>query len=163
MWSMEYSYVSCGTKFFRVLIFVIFSAIRKNKFLQTFFPQKFSPEKFSNLNSLHKNTVLRNCVCSITTFTCLFHSETRQYTMNDWFYIGYACRSSISVAHTQQKWKYYQCWVLGTFWKSQKLIPIEKNLSVLIAKVSSRKTKNRQSTKINFRKNFMAYGIGRHP
>ena len=125
-----------------------FSAIRKNKFLQikitaNIFPTKiYSSLKliFSNLNSLHKNTVLRNCVCSITTFTCLFHSETRLCAMNDWFYIGYACRSTISIAHTQQKQKYYQCWVLGTFWKSQKLIPIEKNQSVLITKISSHKT-----------------------
>ena len=116
------------------------------------------------MNSLHKNTVLRNCVCSITTFTCLFHSERRRYTMNDWFYIGYACRSTISIVRTQQKQKYYQCWVLGTFWISQKLIPIAKNQSVLISKISSRKKqKNRQSTRINSHKNFMAYGIGRHP
>ena len=48
---------------------------------------------FFNLNSLHKNTVLRNgvcqemmiymlsCVCSIT--TCLLHSETMKY----WFIV----------------------------------------------------------------------------
>ena len=60
--------------------------------------------------------------------------------MNDWFYIGYACRSTISIVRTQQKQKYYQCWVLGTFWKSQKLIPIKKNQCVLISKFSSRKT-----------------------
>ena len=29
---------------------------------------------------------------------------------------------------------------LGTFWKSQKLIPNKKNQSVLIAKIRSRKT-----------------------
>ena len=34
---------------------------------------------FSNLISLHKNTVLRSRVCSIT--TCLFRSETKRYTM----------------------------------------------------------------------------------
>ena len=69
--------------------FAIFPAIPKNKFPQTFFPQKFTPEKiFSNLNSLHKNTVLRNRACSIT--TCLFHSETKRCTMNYWYYIGFA-------------------------------------------------------------------------
>ena len=37
---------------------------------------------FSNLISLHKNTVLRSRVCSIT--TCLFRSETKRYTMKYW-------------------------------------------------------------------------------
>ena len=36
--------------------------------------------------------------------------------------------------------QYDQCWVLNTFWKSQKLILCKKNQSVLIAKISSRKT-----------------------
>ena len=31
-------------------------------------------------------------------------------------------------------------WVLGTFWKSQKWIPSKKSQSVLMAKISSRKT-----------------------
>ena len=42
---------------------------------------------YCNLNSLHKNTVLRNSVWSIT--TCLFHSETKRYTTNYWFYTRY--------------------------------------------------------------------------
>ena len=55
---------------------------------------------------------------------------------------------------------YYQSWTLGTFWKSQKLIPSKKNQSVLIAKISSRRTpKNCQSTKINSRKNFVPHDI----
>ena len=77
----------CGAKFLRVLIFAIFPAIRKNKFPQIkitaniFFFIFFSKnlpqsEIFSNLNSLHKNTVLRNRVCSVT--TCLFRSETKR-------------------------------------------------------------------------------------
>ena len=49
-----------------LMIFAIFPTICKN--LLT----------FSNLNSLHKNTVPRNHVCSIT--ICLFHLETKQYT-----------------------------------------------------------------------------------
>ena len=60
----------CGSKVLRVLIFAIFAvfpAICKNKFPQI-------EQIFSDLNSLHKNKVLRNCVCSIT--SCLFHSET---------------------------------------------------------------------------------------
>ena len=56
-----YGYM-CGTNFLRVLLFAIF------------------PATLSNLNSLDKNTVLRNRVCSITTF--LFLSETKRYTMN---------------------------------------------------------------------------------
>ena len=50
---------------------------------------------------------------------------------------------------------YYQCWVLGTFWKSQKLIPSKKNQSVLIAKI----TKSRQSAKINSIKNFVPHSV----
>ena len=49
---------------------------------------------------------------------------------------------------------------MGTFWKSQKLIPNKKTLSVPIAKISFRKTrKNRQSSKINSRKNFALHSI----
>ena len=49
--------------------------------------KKLTPEQiFSNLNSLHKNTGLRNHVCSNT--GCLFHSVTKRYTTNYWFYIG---------------------------------------------------------------------------
>ena len=50
-------------------IFAIFPVIRKNKFPQIkftadiFFPQKI----YSRVNSVYKNTVVRNRVCSITT------------------------------------------------------------------------------------------------
>ena len=74
--------LACGTKFLRFLIFAIFSAIRKNRFPQINITAKIFPAKiysranavFSNLNLLHKNTVPRNGVCSIT--TGLFLSET---------------------------------------------------------------------------------------
>ena len=97
----------CGRKFLSVLNFAkfaIFSAIHKNKSPQlqittNIFPAKiYSRVSLTNLNPLHKNTVLRKCVCSIT--TCLFHSETKLYTMNKtsnyyWFYLGYAYRSIV--------------------------------------------------------------------
>ena len=57
-----------------------------------------------------------------------------------WFYIRYACSSICISVEPLTKGKYYQCWVLGTLWKSQKLIPSKENQSVLIAKISSRKT-----------------------
>ena len=86
-------------KFLRVLIFAIFPAIRKNKFPQIKITANIFPAKIYSrvnilydLNSLHKNTVQ----CSITTY--LFHSETKRYTMNNWFYIGYVYRSFV--------WKY---------------------------------------------------------
>ena len=48
-------------------------------------PPYLVPEEiFSNLNSLPKNTVLRNRFCSIT--TCLFHSETTKYWFIVWKY-----------------------------------------------------------------------------
>ena len=69
--------IKCGTKFLRVLIFVIFPAIGKNKI-------------YANKNyrrqteiSYTKKIVLRNRVCSIT--HCLFHSETKQYSTKNWF------------------------------------------------------------------------------
>ena len=64
-------------------------------------------------------TVLRNRVRSIT--TCLFHSESKRYTMNHWFYIGYA------IARTLQKRKYYQCRILGSFENHKKLVPSKNN------------------------------------
>ena len=48
---------------------------------------------------------------------------------------------------------------MGTFWKSQKLIPSKKNQSALIAKISSPKTqKNAKRPKKNSCKNFLAHG-----
>ena len=69
-------------KFLRVLIFAVFPAIRKNKFPQTKITANIFPAIIysrENLNFLHKNTVVRNRVCSIT--TCVFCSETKGYTM----------------------------------------------------------------------------------
>ena len=130
----------CGTRFLRVLIFAIFSTIRKKKFPQIkitakIFPANIYPRGntvFSNLNSLHKNTVPRNRVCSIT--TGLFLSETNTDARlvlfeNMYFYCTYSIKTKIlSMLGT------------GYFLKSQKLIPSKKNQSVLIAKISSRKT-----------------------
>ena len=87
---------------------------------------------FSNLNSLHKNTVPRNRLCSIT--TGLFFSETNTDAHlvlfeNMYFYCTYSIKTEIlSMLGT------------GYFPKSQKLIPSNKNQSLLIAKISSRKT-----------------------
>ena len=98
----------------------------------------------SNLNSLHKNTVPRNRVCSIT--TGLFFSETNTDAHlvlfeNMYSYCTYSIKTTVlSMLDT------------GYFLKSQKLIPSKKKQSVLIAKISSHKThtqKNGQSTKIN--------------
>ena len=61
--------------------------------------QEITREKVANLAKLCLTTrsglSLRNRVCSITIATCLFHSQTKRYTMNYWFYIGYAYRSII--------------------------------------------------------------------
>ena len=45
------------------------------------------------------------------------------------------------------------------FLKLAKINSSKKNQSVLIAKISSRETKNRQSAKINSRKNFVQHGM----
>ena len=111
------------------------SVLCKNKFPQMKIPAKnYSRGNtvFSNLNSLHKNTVSRNRVCSIT--TGLFFSETNTDAPlvlfeNMYFYCTYSIKTEIlSMLGT------------GCFLKSQKLIPSKKNQSVLIAKISSRKT-----------------------
>ena len=38
-------------------------------------------------------------------------------------------KNVISIARTQQQRKCYQCWVLGTFLKSQKLVPAKRKKS----------------------------------
>ena len=97
---------------------------------------------FFNLNSLHKNTVLRNglcqemmiymlsCVCSIT--TCLLHSETMKYWFiveNMYFYCTYSIKTKIiSTLGT------------GYFLKITKINSQLEKPVVLIAKISSRKT-----------------------
>ena len=51
------------------------------------------------------------------------------------------------------------CWVLGTFWESQKLIPNKKNQSMVIARISSRNwRKKKPAAKINSSKNFVLHG-----
>ena len=87
---------------------------------------------FSNLNALHKNTVPRNRVCSITTGLFFWETNTDAHLVlfeNMYFYCTYSIKTKIlSMLGT------------GYFLKSQKLIPSKKNQSVLIAKISSRKT-----------------------
>ena len=59
-----------------------FSSDPQNKFPQIKITANIFPAVIysrENLNFLHKNTVVRNRVCSIT--TCVFRSETKGYTM----------------------------------------------------------------------------------
>ena len=85
-----------------------------------------------NLNSLQKNTVPRNRLCSIT--TGLFFSKTNTDAHLILFENMYFC-CTYSI-----KTKILSMLATGYFLKSQKLIPSKKNQSVLIAKISSRKT-----------------------
>ena len=135
---------------------------RKWKLPQKNFPQKFQSGRntvFSNLNSLHKNTVPRNRVCSIT--TGLFFSETNTDAHlvlfeNMYFYCTYSTKTKILS-------------MMGTvyFMKSQKLVPSKKNQSALIAKISSCKhkkspiPKNKLPQKISFHTVFVGKMIGR--
>ena len=115
----------CCLKFLQVLIFAIFPVIScklwQIKIAANIFPTKnlLQNKIFSNLNSLHKNTVPRNHVCSIT--SCLFHSVTKWYYYELLVFIGYCLKICISMACTGQKRKYYQCWVLGKFLKIAKI------------------------------------------
>ena len=64
--------------------FAIFPAIRKLKFPQIKIYSralKYSLD-ITDVISYTNKTVLRNRVCSTT--TCLFHSETKRYTMKHW-------------------------------------------------------------------------------
>ena len=81
------------------------------------------------LNSLHKNTVLlRNGVCSIT--TCKKQRNTGFLFENMYFYCTYSIKTKIlSMLGT------------GYFLKIVKINFQQKNQSVPIAKISSRKTK----------------------
>ena len=74
------------------------------------------------MNSLHKDTVQRNRLCSIT--TCQKQRNTCLLFENMYFYCTYLIKTKI-----------LSCWVLGTFWKSQKLVPAN--------------TKNHQNAKIS--------------
>ena len=85
--------------------------------------------------------------------------------MKYWFYIGYAHRSIV--------WKYVFAHVLsknenlsimlGTgyfqWWKSQKLIPSKKNQSVLIEKITSRKTQKNSQSSIGSRRSPIVHQI----
>ena len=116
------------------------SVLCKNKFPQIKITAQIFPAKTysrgntvcSNLNSLHKNTVPRNRVCSITTGLFFWETNTDAHLVlfeNMYFYCTYSIKTKIlSMLGT------------GYFLKSQKLIPGKKNQSVLIAKISSRKT-----------------------
>ena len=105
------------------------SVLCKNKFPRIKITAQIFPAKTysrgntvgSNLNSLHKNTVPRNRVCSIT--TGLFFSEKYWRTLSTvwkyrmYFYCTYSIKTTISD---------YQCWVLGTFWNRKNWSPARK-------------------------------------
>ena len=113
--------LACATKFLRVLIFAIFSAICKNRFPQINITAKIFPAKiysrghtvFSNLN-----TVPRNRVCSITTGLFLSETNTDAHLVlfeNTYLYCTYSIKTKILS-------------MLGIryFLKSEKLIPSKK-------------------------------------
>ena len=119
----------------------IFPAICKNRVPQikitaTIFPAKiYSRVIIFVLRFATLNTEVKNRVCSITTWL-------------RYFYCTYLTKT-----------KFYQCWVLGTLWKWQKLVPSEKKQSVLISKISSRKTQKWPIRKSKTpAKNFVPHG-----
>ena len=85
-----------------------------------------------------------------TNRTCLFHSEKKRYTVNYWFYIGYPFDHMYFYCTYLTKTKILSMLGTGYFLKIAKLIPSKKNQSVLMAKISFRKTKkNCQSANIS--------------
>ena len=66
--------------------FAIFPAIRKNKFPQIKTIRNIFSEKIYsrvNIKFATQNTIQKHRACSIA--TCVFHYETKPYTMNYWF------------------------------------------------------------------------------
>ena len=73
-------------------------------------------------------------------------AQNQRYTLKCWRTLLNCLKICISIARTQSNRKCCQCWVLVTFWKPQKFIPRKKNQSLLIAKISSRKTTTKKNT-----------------
>ena len=131
----------------RVLIFAIVPTIRKNKFPQIKINAKIYSILNFLLNSLHKNTILRNRVCSQLVS---FVQKQNGIRMNYWFYIGYAHRSIVRYFYCTYSIKTKILSMLGLVLSEtqQKLIPSKKHQSVLIAKlVPAKHTKKPNSRK----------------
>ena len=89
----------CRTKCLLVLIFAIFPAIRKNEFSQINDTANIFPTKiYSRVNILllkfatQKRSTKKSCLF-IHNLSLSFRNKT--YTMNYWFYVGYAHRSIV--------------------------------------------------------------------
>ena len=125
-------------------IFAVFPAIHKNKFPRIPITANIFPAKsYSRVNILQLKFATQKYS---TKKSCLFnHNSSLSFRNNE--IMVYCLKICVSITRTQEKRKYYQCYVQGTFYKPQNLIPWKKNQSVLIAKISSRKTQkiaNRQ-------------------
>ena len=124
--------------------FAVFPAIHKNKFPRIPITANIFPAKsYSRVNILQLKFATQKYS---TKKSCLFnHNSSLSFRNNE--IMVYCLKICVSITRTQEKRKYYQCYVQGTFYKPQNLIPWKKNQSVLIAKISSRKTQkiaNRQ-------------------
>jgi len=131
--------ITCGNKFLRVLIFAIFAvfpAIRKNKFPQIKIVGHTFPAKInSRVNILQlkfttqKYSITKSCLFNHNLSLSFRNNEILFYWVleNMYFYCTYSIKTKIFS-------------MIGTFWKSQKLIPSKKNNLSVIAKRSSRKT-----------------------
>ena len=103
----------CDTKFLRDLIFsifVIFPAIRKNKFPQIKITSNIFPAKISSrVNILQLKFATQKYS---TKKSCLFNHNLSLSFRNKTVYneiLVYCLKICISIARTQQKRKYYQC------------------------------------------------------
>ena len=134
-------------KFLRVLIFAVFPMIRNNMFLQIKITANIFPAKiFSRVNILY----LKFATQKYNTKKLCLVNDNLSKTMKYWFLVS----KCVFLLHVLSKNE--NIINAGYFLKIAKLIPSKKNQSVLIEKISSRKTqKNRQSTKINSCKNFV--------
>ena len=134
------------------------SKITANKDYRNPFPAKiYSRVNILSVNSLHKNTVLRNRICSIT--TCLICSETKRYTMKYWFIVW----KDVFLSHLLNKKENIINLVTGYSLYFLKISKInaqqEKPICPNRKNWVPQNTKNGQSAKINSHKNFVPHGI----
>ena len=117
----------------------------------------YSRVNILSVNSLHKNTVLRNRICSIA--TCLICSETKRYTMKYWFIVW----KDVFLSHLLNKNENIINLVTGYSLYFLKISKInaqqEKPICPNRKNWVPQNTKNGQSAKINSHKNFMPHGI----
>ena len=105
-------YLPCGTKFLRVLMFAVFPAIRQNTFPRITITANIFPAKiYSRVNILQLKFATQKYS---TKKSCLFDRNSSLSFRNNEIMV-YCLKICVSITRAQEKRKYYQCYVPGTF------------------------------------------------